>query len=117
MTPLELTAAIFGSMLFFMAVRFPIAISMFLAGAIGYISQAGWLPFANFVNAQTFARFAGYDLSVIPLFILMGTLLPKAASASLCLHLPPLLWADSKADWPWPLFWRVQPLARLVGPP
>jgi tripartite ATP-independent transporter DctM subunit len=77
MTPLELTAAIFGSMLFFMAVRFPIAISMFLAGAIGYISQAGWLPFANFVNAQTFARFAGYDLSVIPLFILMGNFATK----------------------------------------
>jgi C4-dicarboxylate transporter DctM subunit len=77
MTPLELTAAIFGSMLFFMAVRYPIAISMFLAGAIGYISQAGWLPFANFVNAQTFARFAGYDLSVIPLFILMGNFATK----------------------------------------
>jgi hypothetical protein len=77
MTPLELTTAIFGSMLFFMAVRFPIAISMFLAGAIGYISQAGWLPFANFVNAQTFARFAGYDLSVIPLFILMGNFATK----------------------------------------
>ena len=77
MTPLELTATIFGSMLFFMAVRFPIALSMFLAGAIGYISQAGWLPFANFVNAQTFARFAGYDLSVIPLFILMGNFATK----------------------------------------
>ena len=77
MTPLELTAVIFGSMLFFMAVRFPIAISMFLAGAIGYTSQAGWLPFANFVNAQTFARFAGYDLSVIPLFILMGNFATK----------------------------------------
>ena len=77
MTPLELTAVIFGSMLFFMAVRFPISISMFLAGAIGYTSQAGWLPFANFVNAQTFARFAGYDLSVIPLFILMGNFATK----------------------------------------
>jgi tripartite ATP-independent transporter DctM subunit len=43
-----------------------------LAGAFGYIYQAGWPPFANFVNAQAFARFASYDLSVIPLFILMG---------------------------------------------
>ena len=77
MTPLELTATIFGSMLFFMAIRFPIAVSMFLAGAIGYISQAGWLPFSNFVNAQAFARFAGYDLSVIPLFILMGNFATK----------------------------------------
>jgi C4-dicarboxylate transporter DctM subunit len=72
MTPLELTGLIFGSMLFFMAIRFPIAISMILAGAIGYISQTGWGTFSNFVNAQAFARFANYDLSVIPLFILMG---------------------------------------------
>jgi tripartite ATP-independent transporter DctM subunit len=72
MSPLALTGLIFGSMLLFMAVRFPIAVAMFLAGAFGYIHQAGWPPFANFVNAQAFARFASYDLSVIPLFILMG---------------------------------------------
>ncbi|MEN9712795.1 MAG: putative large permease component [Pseudomonadota bacterium] len=77
MTPLELTGLIFASMLCFMAVRFPISISMFLAGAIGYIYQAGWIPFENFVNAQAFARFAGYDLSVIPLFILMGNFATK----------------------------------------
>ena len=34
--------------------------------------QAGWAPLANFLNTQAFARFASYDLSVIPLFILMG---------------------------------------------
>jgi tripartite ATP-independent transporter DctM subunit len=77
MTPLELTGLIFGSMLLFMAVRLPIAISMFLAGSIGYIYQAGLPPFLNFVNTQTFARFAGYDLSVIPLFILMGNFATK----------------------------------------
>lgn len=72
MTPLALAGLIFGSMLLCMAVRFPIAVSMFIAGAIGYIGQSGWEPFANFMNTQAFARFAGYDLSVIPLFILMG---------------------------------------------
>jgi hypothetical protein len=40
--------------------------------AAGYVLQAGWLPLANFLNTQAFARFASYDLSVIPLFILMG---------------------------------------------
>ena len=72
MTPLALAGLIFGSMLLCMAVRFPIAVSMFIAGAIGYIGQTGWEPFSNFMNTQAFARFAGYDLSVIPLFILMG---------------------------------------------
>jgi tripartite ATP-independent transporter DctM subunit len=72
MSPLGLTALIFGSMLALMAIRVPIAVSMFSAGAIGYVAQTGWLPFANFLNTQAFARFASYDLSVIPLFILMG---------------------------------------------
>ena len=72
MTSLSLTILIFSSMLALMALRVPIAVSMFTAGAIGYVTQTGWAPFASFLNTQAFARFAGYDLSVIPLFILMG---------------------------------------------
>jgi len=72
MSPLALTGLIFGIMLLLMAIRTPIAISMFLAGATGYVLQAGWSPLASFLNTQAFARFASYDLSVIPLFILMG---------------------------------------------
>jgi tripartite ATP-independent transporter DctM subunit len=45
---------------------------MFGAGALGYVLQTGWAPFSNFLNTQAFARFANYDLSVIPLLILMG---------------------------------------------
>jgi C4-dicarboxylate transporter, DctM subunit len=72
MSPVALALMIFGIMLVLMAIRIPIAICMFLAGCIGYVTQAGWLPLANFLNTQAFARFASYDLSVIPLFILMG---------------------------------------------
>ena len=72
MSPLVLTLSIFGIMLVLMAVRVPIAVSMFAAGALGYVMQTGWSPFANFLNTAAFARFASYDLSVIPLFILMG---------------------------------------------
>ncbi|MBP6850743.1 MAG: TRAP transporter large permease [Rhodoferax sp.] len=72
MTPLLLALMIFAIMLVLMAIRTPIAIAMFLAGATGYITQAGWSPLASFLNTQAFARFASYDLSVIPLFILMG---------------------------------------------
>jgi tripartite ATP-independent transporter DctM subunit len=63
---------IFGLMLGLMALRIPIAIAMFVAGGVGYVAQAGWEPLASFLNNQAFARFASYDLSVIPLFILMG---------------------------------------------
>jgi C4-dicarboxylate transporter, DctM subunit len=72
MSAIQLALMIFGIMLLLMAVRVPISITMFVAGGIGYVAQAGWGPLSNFLNNQAYARFASYDLSVIPLFILMG---------------------------------------------
>lgn len=72
MSPIAIVLSIFGVMLLLMALRTPIAVAMFVAGCVGYIGQAGWLPLASFLNNQAFARFASPDLSVIPLFILMG---------------------------------------------
>jgi C4-dicarboxylate transporter, DctM subunit len=72
MTPIWLAVGIFAIMLVLMALRVPIAVAMFTAGFAGYLAQRGWAPLASFLNAQAFARFASYDLSVIPLFILMG---------------------------------------------
>jgi len=72
MSGITLALLIFGIMLFFMALRTPITIAMFLAGTVGFLYQSGWPALSNFLNTQTFARFASYDLSVIPLFILMG---------------------------------------------
>ena len=72
MSPIALALLIFGVMLVLMVVRTPIAVAMFVAGVVGYVLQAGWMPLASFLNNQAFARFASYDLSVIPLFILMG---------------------------------------------
>ena len=72
MTPIQLTLLILVIMVVLMALRTPIAVAMFAAGAVGYVVQAGWMPLASFLNTQAFARFASHDLSVIPLFILMG---------------------------------------------
>jgi tripartite ATP-independent transporter DctM subunit len=72
MSGITLALVIFGIMLFFMVIRTPITISMFIAGTVGFLYQSGWPALSNFLNTQTFARFASYDLSVIPLFILMG---------------------------------------------
>jgi tripartite ATP-independent transporter DctM subunit len=72
MSSLTIAGLIFGLMLLLMAVRVPIAIAMFGAGCFGYIYQVGLPPFFNSLNSQAYARFASYDLSVIPLFILMG---------------------------------------------
>ena len=72
MSALTLSLVIFGIMLVLMALRTPIAIAMFGAGTAGYLMQSGWGAYSSFLNTQAFARFASYDLSVIPLFILMG---------------------------------------------
>lgn len=72
MSSLMLAGLIFSCMLVLMAVRVPIAIAMFVAGIFGYLYQVGLAPFLNNLNGLAYARFASYDLSVIPLFILMG---------------------------------------------
>ncbi|MHB8951189.1 MAG: TRAP transporter large permease [Rhodoferax sp.] len=72
MSPLLISAMIFALMLALMALRVPISVAMFAAGGVGYVTQAGWGPFSSFLNSLVFARFANYELSVIPLFILMG---------------------------------------------
>ena len=72
MTGVQLALLSIVLMFLLMALRTPIAIAMFVSGSITYVVQTGWLPYANFMNSMAFARFASYDLSVIPLFILMG---------------------------------------------
>jgi len=72
MTAITMALLIFGAMLVLMAIRVPIAVAMFGAGTAGYLMQTGWGAYSSFLNTQAFARFASYDLSVIPLFILMG---------------------------------------------
>ena len=72
MSPIELALLIFGLMLTFMVVRVPIAGAMFIAGSIGFLIQSGFSQYSNFLNNIAYARLVNYDLSVIPLFILMG---------------------------------------------
>ncbi|NBO82215.1 MAG: TRAP transporter large permease, partial [Betaproteobacteria bacterium] len=59
-------------MLAFMVMRVPIAGAMFVAGSIGFLIQSGFSQYSNFLNNIAYARLVNYDLSVIPLFILMG---------------------------------------------
>ena len=72
MTHTTLALVMLGLMLVLMAVRVPIAITMFVPGAIGYIALSGFDPLLNYLKGAAFARFSVYDLSVIPLFLLMG---------------------------------------------
>lgn len=59
-------------MLALMALRVPIAIAMFIPGAVGYALLAGTPVLLNHLKGAAWARLSVYDLSVIPLFLLMG---------------------------------------------
>ncbi len=72
MSPLQIGLALFAGMLALMALRAPIAVSMFVPGAIGYLAMAGEPALLNYLKGLAWARLSVYDLSVIPLFLLMG---------------------------------------------
>jgi tripartite ATP-independent transporter DctM subunit len=68
----ELGALMFGVLVLLLLARVPIGAAMFGVGVAGYVWLAGWLPLASYLKNAAFGRFAVYDLSVVPLFLLMG---------------------------------------------
>ncbi|MBP7519353.1 MAG: TRAP transporter large permease [Leptothrix sp. (in: Bacteria)] len=72
MTPTLVGLGMFAAMLALMALRVPIAAAMFIPGAVGYWLLSGEAAFLNQIKGSAVARLTVYDLSVIPLFLLMG---------------------------------------------
>jgi C4-dicarboxylate transporter DctM subunit len=72
MTNTQVGLSMFAGMLVLMALRVPIAVAMFVPGAAGYVAMAGAPAWLNHLKSAGYARLAFYDLSVIPLFMLMG---------------------------------------------
>ena len=64
--------SMFGGMLLLMALRAPIAAAMFIPGALGYWAMTNEPALLNQLKGLAVARLTVYDLSVIPLFLLMG---------------------------------------------
>jgi tripartite ATP-independent transporter DctM subunit len=62
----------FGGMLGLMALRVPIAAAMFIPGVAGYWAMTNDQALLNLLKGSAVARLTVYDLSVIPLFLLMG---------------------------------------------
>jgi C4-dicarboxylate transporter, DctM subunit len=69
---LQIGLLMFGSMLVLMAIRIPIAAAMFIPGVIGYLTMTDMSALLNLLKGNAVARLNVYDLSVIPLFLLMG---------------------------------------------
>ena len=72
MSGIEQGMLIGGLMLLLLALRMHIAMAMLLAGSIGYIWVSGLDPLLNYMKTAAWARYSIYDLSVVPLFLLMG---------------------------------------------
>ncbi|HXJ08678.1 MAG TPA: TRAP transporter large permease [Burkholderiales bacterium] len=72
-----------AAMMVLSLVRIPIALSMGMVGLVGYASMRGWNWAPAFAMAQTQIYETGrnYTLSVVPLFILMGTFVARAGMA------------------------------------
>ncbi len=72
MSTMMIGISLFAFMLVLMAIRVPIAIAMFVPGAVGYVVLSGWDPLLAHLRGAVYGRVSVYDLSVIPLFMLMG---------------------------------------------
>jgi C4-dicarboxylate transporter, DctM subunit len=72
MSSLELGIVIFVMMMVAIALRMPIAIALFVGGAVGFAIIAGIDPLLALLNEAPYSRVATHSLTVIPLFILMG---------------------------------------------
>ena len=60
------------------AARIPIAYAMILVGGVGITIVNGIAPVFNQLKTLAYGQFAIYDLSVVPMFVLMGALASKA---------------------------------------
>ena len=68
----QIGLAMFVVMILLMALRVPIAAAMFIPGLVGYWLMSDSTTTLNFLKGSAVARLTVYELSVIPLFLLMG---------------------------------------------
>lgn len=78
MTGLEIGGVGFATLLLLLAFRIPIGVAMLAVGLVGYTIIAGIDPLLSFLKTEMYYRFNTFELSVIPLFVLMGQFAAKA---------------------------------------
>lgn len=72
MSGVEAGIGLFLLLLVLIALRVPVGLAMLIAGMVGYVHLNGWMPLINYFKTGPYYRFSTYELSVIPLFLLMG---------------------------------------------
>ena len=78
MTGLEIGGLGFVALLILLAFRMPIGVAMLTVGMAGYISIAGLPALLSYLKTEMYWRYTTFDLSVVPLFVLMGQFAAKA---------------------------------------
>ncbi len=73
MTPIEIGFVGIVVLVFLIFARMQIGISMALVGFLGFAAIVGWEPALGLLRTVPYTTFASQDMSVIPLFILMGS--------------------------------------------
>jgi len=81
-TSFEIAIYAIALLVILLALRIPVAVAMIVVGVGGYVSITGWTALLNYSMTSPYWRFANYDLSVIPMFLLMGQLATKAGLSS-----------------------------------
>lgn len=82
MSSLAIGGVGFVVLLGMLAVRIPIGIAMISVGIAGYLTIAGPIPLLSYLKTETYWAFTTFDLSVVPLFLLMGQFAAKAGLSS-----------------------------------
>ncbi len=78
MSNVQLAFLMMGILLILMSIRIPIALAMMVCGSIGYVVIGGLPALLEYLGTAPVAKFSTYDLSVVPLFLLMGELATRS---------------------------------------
>ena len=71
-----------GFLILLIILRMPVAYAMILVGGLGIMSVNGISPVFNQLKTLAYGQFSIYDLSVVPLFILMGALASRTGQSA-----------------------------------
>lgn len=82
MSPWEIALLGFGALTIFLTIGVPIAFAMTAVGVIGIATLLGPMPALAMLGQIPVSNTMSYELSVVPMFVLMGTLVARSGIAA-----------------------------------
>ncbi|MGI9343129.1 MAG: TRAP transporter large permease subunit, partial [Gammaproteobacteria bacterium] len=78
MEPIAIALLGLSALTALLVLRIPVAVAMLTVGMGGYVVLSGIDPLLDYMKTGAYWRFASYNFSVIPLFLLMGQLAARS---------------------------------------